>query len=313
MKGIVKNILIGASLVASVSAIASAPAQAASITGVTVGGSAPTDYFIYDTSGSKTVRSNDISLANVNRVLGGDATDPTGNIELAASSEQPSGFDFRKNTSISGKLNGKDITLSSLTASDWTPTFINQWLTAGLNANGFSSLASNQQTFGFLSTIFMNPSYGGPQRFSDPNISYVNQNDSTGLINIGLAGHYDASSFLKNSINRYITDQNVSSDNKSKAGYLLAALGDKKIQASEIVKVSYNGGPAQLLYGFSATRSGLVAADDNLSHSGNYEVSFQGVRTVSSSPKSTPEPSVMLGLLGVCGLLASQRKLKKAF
>jgi len=40
---------------------------------------------------------------------------------------------------------------------------------------------------------------GGFQRFSDPNIPYVNQ-DAIGTISIGLAGHYDASSLFTRSI-----------------------------------------------------------------------------------------------------------------
>ncbi len=304
MKGIVKSILIGASFVASVSAIASAPAQAASITNVTTGGTAASDYYVYDANNTNTFRV-DSNLTNVNKVLDGNATHPTGNVELAASSEQ-AGFDFTKNTSLTGSLNGKNITLSSLTATDWTPNFVNTWLTTGLKANGFN-LTSNQ--VGFLANIFTN--YGGEQRFSDPNISYVNQDDSTGLINIGLAGHHNANSLLKNSINGYIADTSVSLANKIIANGLLGVLGDKQIQASEIVKVSYNGS-TNLLYGFNATQSGLVAADDHVSHSGNYEVSFQGVRSTSTPPASTPEPSVMIGLLGICGVFAGQRKLKKA-
>jgi len=302
MKGIVKNILIGASLVASVSALASAPAQAASITNVTTGGTAASDYYVYDANNTNTFRV-DSNLTNVNKVLDGNATHPTGNVELAASSEQ-AGFDFTKNTSLTGSLNGRKITLSSLTATDWTPNFVNTWLTEGLKANGFK-LDTN--TVGFLSNIFTQ--YGGPQRFSDPNISYVNQDDSTGLINIGLAGHHNANSLLKTSINGYMAGQAADSSNYKLAKGLLGVLGDKQIQASEIVKVSYNGS-TNLLYGFNATQSGLVAADDHVSHSGNYEVSLQGVLP-RSTPVSTPEPSAMLGLLG-CGIFAGQRKLKKA-
>ena len=85
-----------------------------------------------------------------------------------------------------------------------------------------------------------------------------------------------------------------------------------KIQASEIVKVAYNGNPAQYLYSFNATGSGLVAQDDGISHSGNYEVSFQGVAPQKlRNPQAVPEPSVMLGLLGVAGVFATQRKSKK--
>ena len=80
-------------------------------------------------------------------------------------------------------------------------------------------------------------------------------------------------------------------------------------QASEVVKVTYNG-KTNLLYSFSATESGLSnnrLGADGKSHSGNYEVTIQGV-----PPAAVPEPSVMLGLSGVAGVFATQRKLKKA-
>ena len=302
MRNTFKKLLIGTSIAASVSAIATAPAQAGSLTNATIGGTAATDYYVYDANSTNTFRV-DSTQANVQKVLDGDATHPTGNVELAASSEE-SGFDFTKNTSLKGQIDGKNIELSSLTASDWTPSFINTWLTQGLSANGFNL---GSASVGFLANIFTN--YGGEQRFSDPNVSYVNEDDSTGLIKIGLAGHYNANSLLTASINGYIAAQTVGSSNWLTAKALLGVLGNTPIQASEIVKVSYNGGPAQLLYGFSATNSGLVAADDGVSHSGNYEVTLQGV---APTPAATPEPSVMLGLLGVCGVFAAQRQLKKA-
>jgi len=114
---------------------------------------------------------------------------------------------------------------------------------------------------------------------------------------------------LTSAINGYLADPTVSQSNKTIATGLLGVLGSKPIQASEIVKVFYNGGQSQLLYGFSATPSGLVAADDGVSHSGNYELSFQGVLP---TPAATPEPSAMLGLLGVGGFFAAKRQLKKA-
>jgi hypothetical protein len=299
-----KKYLIGASLAASISAIATTPAHAGSITNITIGGTKPNDYSVYDANATNTFQV-DNTLANVQKVLDGDATHPTGNVELAVSSKQ-SGFDFTKsNTSLTGKIDGRDITLSSLTSADWTPSFTNTWLSQGLAANGFNL---SPTLVSFVSNIFTQ--YGGPQRFSDPNISYVNEDDSTGLIKIGLAGHWNANSLLIASINGYLASQQVGSSNWSIAQTLLGTLGSKQIQASEVVKVSYNGGPSQLLYSFSATKSGLVAADDHESHSGNYELTLQGLPA--TQPASTPEPSIMFGIIGLCGALAAQRHLKRA-
>ncbi|MBR8837927.1 MAG: NF038130 family PEP-CTERM protein [Stigonema ocellatum SAG 48.90 = DSM 106950] len=347
MRSTFKKLLIGTSIAASVSAIGTAPANAVGITDVSIGGTAANDYYVYDANNTNTflayngdnktfynsdgttIKTPTLTASQlVQQVLGGNATNPTGNVELAASSEQ-SNFNVNNSTSLTGTIGGRNITLSSLTASDWTPTFISQWLSQGLSANHINSTIvvpgsgqTSQQinVLPFLSNIFTQ--YGGRQRFSDPNISYVNQNDTTGLISIGLAGHYDANPLLTSAISGYISANKTAADQSTQqyvsiANALLSQLGTKTIEASEIVKVSYNGGPAQLLYGFGDTTSsfysfsasGLVAADDGESHSGNYEVRFQGL---TPTPASTPEPSALLGLLGVCGVFAAQRQLKKA-
>jgi hypothetical protein len=307
MNKIVKKILIGASIAASVSAIASAPAQAGSLTNATIGGTAASDYFVYDVQGNNTVKVQS-NLANVNKVLDGNAANPTGNVELRASSEQ-TGFDFTKNTSLSGTIGGKNITLSSLTASDWNSsvgngmTFAQKWFNEALTANGFGKIVDTSSLTGLAkitaqgaySTALAKFNNGGRERFSDPNISYVNQDDNTGEIKIGLAGHFDAVSLLFAGL----TDQQQSLVNQFRTKL-------SPIQASEIVKVSYNNGPAQLLYSFNATATGLTALDDGKSHNGNYEVTLAG-----QIPTAVPEPSVMLGLLGVAGVFKVQRQRKK--
>ncbi|GJD21811.1 hypothetical protein RIVM261_067670 [Rivularia sp. IAM M-261] len=304
MKNTFKKLLIGASIVVGASAMASVPAHAASLTGASIGGSNQNDYFVYDVVNGKT-QTVDKNPANIQKVLGGSAASPTGNVELAASSET-SGFNFNNNTTLTGQIGGKNITLSSLTASDWTSnvggglTFAQKWFNDALTANGFGSIigSSNVTARTLYNTAFgLFNNSGGRQRFSDPNISYVNQDDNTGEIKIGLAGHFDATSLLFSGLSTQ--QQGLVNTFRTKAG---------PIQASEIVKVSYNGGPSQLLYSFNATQSRLVAADDARSHNGNYEVSFQGV----APTQAVPEPSVMLGVFGVASVFAVRRKLKKA-
>ena len=288
MKKIVKKLLLGASIAAGVSAIATTPAFAGTLTNANIGGTASTDYYVYDlnNSGTQTVKV-ESNLANVQKVLDGNAAKPTGNVELRASSEQ-SGFDFTQNTTLTGKIGDKDITLSSLTLDDWLSpatgglTFGQKWFNEALSANGFASLIGTNQAKGLFTTFSLQKGF---QRFSDPNISYVNQDDTTGLISIGLAGHYDAASLLGLPSNPF-----------------------KPLQASEIVKYTYNG-VTDYLYSFKATESGLTEKSDGISHKGNYEVTINGVPGTSTS---VPEPSVMLGLLGICGILATQRQLKKA-
>ena len=304
MKNTFKKLLIGASMVVGASAMVSVPAHAASLTGASIGGSNLNDYFVYDVNANNQTVKVQGSQANIQKVLAGSAASPTGNVELAASSET-SGFNFNNNTTLTGQIGGKNITLSSLTASDWTSnvggglTFAQKWFNDALTANGFGSIigSSNFLAQGIYNAALVKfNTTGGRQRFSDPNISYVNQDDNTGEIKIGLAGHFDATSLLFAGLSTQ--QQGLVNTFRTKAG---------PIQASEIVKVSYNGGPSQLLYSFSATQSGLVAADDNRSHNGNYEVSFQGVRPT----QAVPEPSVMLGVFGVASVFGVRRKLKK--
>lgn len=283
MKMTFEKLVLGASIAIGVSAIATVPAQAGTLTGASIGGTAPSDYLVYDSNATNTFAIPN-SQTNVQKVLDGSAANPTGNVELAANSEK-TGFNFSKNTTLQGQIGGKDITLSSLTSSDWTSsykgtTFGQYWFSQALAFNGLGSVVGTITGQGLFAN-FVNQ--GGFQRFSDPNISYVNQNDSTGLISIGLAGHYDAAPLLGLTSNPL-----------------------RPLQASEIVKYTYNG-VTDYLFSFQATRSGLTELSDGVSHSGNYEVTIKGV-----PPTAVPEPSVILGLLGVAGVFATQRKLKKA-
>ncbi len=122
MKKTIQTLMIGTAMAVGVSAIAATPAQAGSLTNATIGGSNSSDYLVYDADGTNTFLV-DNTQANVQKVLDGNASNPTGNIELAASSEQL-GFDFSKNTTLTGQIGGRDITLSSLTSADWFSTWI---------------------------------------------------------------------------------------------------------------------------------------------------------------------------------------------
>jgi hypothetical protein len=303
------KLLIGASMAIGMGALAANPVQAGTLTGISVGGSAASDYHVYGSDGTNTVKINNPTAADLQNALTGNAASPTGNVELRASSEQ-AGFnatEFAKNTTLEGQIGGKDITLSSLTASDWATvnykdtgkTFGEFWFNQFYNAAGLSgkenaiksalglpNITPNSAIPNLVFNVFK--AIGGLERSSDPNISYVNQDDTTGLIKIGLAGHLDL-----------------------KAAYLasnygiFASLLPNGFQASEVVKYTYNG-VNDYLYSFQATTSGLTDIADGVSHNGNYEVTIDGV-----PPTTVPEPSVMLGVLGVAGVFAAQRKLKK--
>ncbi|AFZ57059.1 NF038130 family PEP-CTERM protein [Anabaena cylindrica FACHB-243] len=299
MKHSFGKLLVGASMAIGLGAVAATPAQAGTLTGATIGGTAASDYLVYDVSGNNTVLVPS-TPANAAAVLTGNAASPTGNIELRKSTEQGTftANDFTKNTTLSGQIGGQDITLSSLTYADWFSTGSGNSTAYGANnlaTTWFNTFLTQANKANYVGTVLGNLAYSaffnikGFQRSSDPNISYVNQDDATGLIKIGLAGHYNLKAAYSAPGSPFAT---------------FASLLPAGFQASEVVKYTYNG-VTDYLYSFNATASGLNSNDNTSSHNGNYEVTIQG------DPQAVPEPSVMLGVFGVAGIVAAQRKLKK--
>ncbi|WP_293118534.1 NF038130 family PEP-CTERM protein [Moorena sp. SIO4G3] len=306
MKSTVMKFWLGASIIAGMSAIATTPAVAGSLTGATLTGS---DYYKYASDGTNTYLDQNAILSTI---LQRDASDPGGNVELFASSETLSNSDFATYTdvtSLTGDIGGKDITLSSLTLADWNSdldrdgiTLAQQWITDAFTAHGLGSYVNNVVVNTFDNLFRAN---GGLQRFSDPNISYVNQN-ATGHISIGLAGHLDARDAFEDTFNQL----------EQKIALLLPDFQvplPPSIRASEIVKVEYNG-KTEYLYGFVPTPSGLVNLEDGTSHNATYQVGFLGAPPgpSSSEPQDVPESSTVLGLIAVAGLFTAGGKLRKA-
>ncbi|WP_293023732.1 NF038130 family PEP-CTERM protein [Moorena sp. SIO3I8] len=300
MKSTLMKLWLGASIIAGMSAIATTPAVAGSLTGATVTG---TDYYKVSSDGTNTFIDPSATLSTL---LQGDASNPGGNVELFASSESLSNSEFVTHTdvtSLTGQIGGKDITLSSLTLADWLTdvgggiNLAQKWFSDALTANGLGTLIGSGLDNLLYGQFLGN---GGLQRFSDPNISYVNQDDTTGLITIGLAGHFNARDMLAEIIPP-----------------AFSGLLPPSIQASEIVKVDYNG-ETEYLYGFEATNSGLLSLDDNnvytYSHTGNYQVALLGTPPLpsGSEPEDVPESSTLLGLIVVGGLFTAGGKLRKA-
>ncbi|MBD2580235.1 NF038130 family PEP-CTERM protein [Oscillatoria sp. FACHB-1406] len=285
MNKTLSTLVLSASFAVGAGAIAQAPASAYTING--------TDYLLYDVNGSSQTYVN--PNANVNKLLEGNSASPGGNIELFASSETTSLAAFKASdarTSIVGTYAGKNLTLSSLTAKDWfgdslntsygQNNFANKWFNAFYDAAGLaSSFGNTLAKRGIAYTAFLGANLF--QATSDPNISYITDNGSDLLI--GLAGHYDLKAYYQTKLGP------------------LANLIKNGFQASEVVKVQY-GDVSDLLYSFSATNSGLTEKTDRSSHSGNYEVSLKGV----VPPKSVPEPSLMLGLAAVGGMVAASKR-----
>jgi len=230
------------------------------------------NYIVWD--GAAQLSQVSSTLPNATTALGGNAAAPGGNVELSKYGGPL--------TVMSGTGGGHNITLSSLQLTDWSANgnaLATSYIQDASMAAFGSNLTSAQLTTALSKffTLDLDPGAGtlNPwQLVSDPNLSYVDITDNT--LSIGLAGLLDASPFL--------------------SGISGIPLPAGK-QASEVVKVSFDGGDAKYLYGFSATSSG-VHASDGVSFTGNYEVT-----------SSIPEPgSVALVGISLLGLLATRRR-----
>ncbi len=289
-----QQFLVSASVLASIGAIATAPAFAVGFTGTASG---PNLY--YESNGTNTTLGG-VNVTNV--TLGGNSSTPGNNLELGGTTLHSSTANFSTASTLSGMIGSQAITLSSMTALDWfgeglnqtygANNFANSWFNAALDAYSFNALqgAAPSLTRSGLFTTFL--SAGGFQRASDPNISYVNQAD--GQIKIGLAGHFT----LNNEINLFL--------NSLKLGGLIPFV-PQNVQLSEVVKVTY-GGETGYYSSVVATGSGQFDRADGVSHNGNYEITLAAIPTVPEDSASVPEPSLMLGLLGVGGMISLKRK-----
>ncbi|HEY9597636.1 MAG TPA: NF038130 family PEP-CTERM protein [Cyanophyceae cyanobacterium] len=326
MAGAIQKLLIGASVIAGTSAIATSPAFAISLTGASVTGVKGVDYFLYERVSNPNSATTDFTVLNngadLQTVLEGSCSvggqfipsksckkgEPGGNVELFANSETLSlnaFLGYTKATSLSGNLGSKSITLSSLTAKDWfgsnldtsygAKNLANEWFNAALSAYNV-----NDNLLGLLGLtkagIFNAALNNGVfQRFSDPNIAYVSQDDATSKLEVGLIGHFNALDLVLGYLDP--------SDKQLLSFYLQG----KPVQASELVKITYDG-ETKYHYSFSAAKSGLREQGDQVSHTGIYDPQL----TSDTETESVPEPSAILGLIGVGGLFAAKRKLQKA-
>jgi hypothetical protein len=267
MTGTISKYILGASVVVGVGAIAATPASAGSLGNVTVSG----QHLTYGADSDSTF------LVNNNQSNWETALSTKGNIELGGQLGNANVADFNNPTTLTGDIGGQEITFSSLTASDWN-AIGQQWMSDVLSAHGYDS----SQASSFYNLFKWN---GGRQRFSDPNIASVTQNDE-GYINVDLAGH----------------DPVIAGD--------MVGIGSP-LYVSEIVKYTY-GDETGYLYGAGAgdyQDSGVVNDEgtgaDGVSHQAFYSAGFQG--TIDDSAQ-VPEPSAILGLTALSGLLAFSRK-----
>ena len=251
----------------------STPAQAVPITNATVSGPAVGNCV---SGASLTACAASASL------LDGDASHPTGNITLNAlgGALTPSA----PVTTVSGLIGTHAITLQSLVHGDWFTSMPGQMLAETFIQSAAQYAIGSPLTVGQLAAALLQfdtpqAALGGfsPwQLVSDPSLSYVTLADD--VLHIGLAGYLDATAVL----NGLIPTGKVNG-----------------LQVSDVIKVSLDGGPAQYLYSFYATPSGLTGSAP-FAMTGNYDIAL-------ASTVPEPDSMALLGL-ALAGLVVTRRK-----
>ncbi|MEC4893692.1 MAG: NF038130 family PEP-CTERM protein [Oscillatoria sp. PMC 1051.18] len=293
MKNPIKKILLGASVVVSVSAIATNSAWAGTLKATNI--EFNTDNFqTYNGPDNSDISQRDEAQAI--QALTDDSLYT--NVELWAFGE-----DVLENVGFSANLGSHQVTVETVTGADWA-IFGQQWLDDFLGAYNLTNVVTAnqyQQALTSLTTL-------GRPRSGDPNISNLTLNEETGEIEIGLIGHYDLTERLTKP-EHFHTWQSDPIMYSVKA-FLDGGFIPGPIQISEIAKVTVDG-EVNWVYSFNAVETNTIAADakDKTSHTGYYS---KTIKVASNEPgEKVPEPSALLGLVVVGGVFATRGKFKK--
>lgn len=298
MVGSIKKFLMGASVLASASAIATAPAQALTLTPSSI--EFNTENYQTYTGGSDGVfQANDLSAA----VTALTDNDPTSNVELWYTSEHSSA-----NVGFTGQFDSKTlgthtVSVTSVTAADWK-IFGEQWVDDFVAANPeINTILSPADKEVFK--IFLKGT--GLSRSGDPNIGALTLDEAKGAINLDLVGHLDLKPLIKAGqykMGNRLFDIYFFEESKNING---------PIRASEVAKLTVNG-KTYYAYSFNPTPSGIVASDDQESYTGIYRYDPLITLTPTTPPttpptQSVPEPTAIGGLLLLGCLMATRRRL----
>ncbi len=273
MAGLVKKFLASASAVAGMSAVFVAPAMAATFSPI------GTDLILREQVGTGF---QETDLSQLNSVLQGDSSNPGGNVEFGSSDTGGNPLAGVEADNIQGvTASFTNVTEDIYNDDIWQQTVGFEWFS---DAWAQTSLAGNTAFRSVAYGIFKDN--GGFDLISDPNISYINEVGDD--IVVGLAGHLNLADRFK--------------DNALLSSFL------KGVQMSEIFAYEIDG-----VTGFgwsdSATATGLADSDAAGSFSGNYEVTlYSGNGYLPEPPAATPEPSTLLGLMAIGGLVAATKR-----
>jgi PEP-CTERM motif len=363
MTASIQKFLIGASVAAGMSAIASAPAFAGTLKPTNIQfsnyqGKPQIETYLFGTPQTDVVNGvsrqvlNDITKDNVGKAIQALTDDSSAtNVEIWYGSESPQAVGFTAN------LGTNTVKVESVTQADWAEgTLATKWF------DGFLSAYDGMlRTLGIVpnqvqkNTILTDLKTNGLSGLGDPNVGSLTFDTQKSELKVDLVGHVDRT-MLYVDTNPYVLDmrnritvngQRVTNPNYGKPqldrngrpqpnpnfglprpnnqryntgsvalNNIFASLAlesfkqNKLFQFSEIAKVTYND-TVDYAFAFAATDSGAIAGNrdalDTTSHTGIYSW------TKKYETASVPEPSTLLGLMAVGGLIAAQRKvLKKA-
>lgn len=280
-----KKIAMGASVVAGVSVLG-APAFAGTLTGVSTTG----DVRVFEqiNAGQVQLSGSNGSAAIIDALGSAGSVELDDNIDYGWGNENPS--------TLTANFTDGSIKFGSVGQADWfgnglATTWYNglysnytaQLNTLALGAGGLDASNANVMV-GALETM------GVFQRLSDPNIQSVSSNN--GEYSFELAGHDTFASGLQ-----------IGNTNPLYGVF-------SSMMASEVVKYSLDGGTSwdyAYSFGENSYASGVVDAGDGFSFTRNYQFTVG-----TPNPVDVPEPSALLGLAAIGGLVTAAKRRKNA-
>ncbi|MDJ1171499.1 NF038130 family PEP-CTERM protein [Roseofilum sp. BLCC_M154] len=297
-----KKIAMGASVVAGVSVLG-APAFAGTLTGVSTTG----DVRVFEQINAGEV---ELSGSNGSAAII-DALGSAGSVELDDNIDY--GWGNETASTLTANFTDGSIMFGSVGQADWLGSLGTDWTNGIYNTYDaqFGQLGISSGS-DLLMAIKYDPQLSGKnvfQRLSDPNIQSVTSNN--GEFSFELAGHDTFASGLQikePKLAEYMAAGKMEDFEKDMGQYLLF----NSMKASEVVKYSLDGGTNwEYAYSFgeNSYASGVVDAGDNFSFTRNFQFT---VGTPNPDPVDVPEPSALLGLAAIGGLVAAAKRRKNA-